>query len=362
MTQPTQSPERPQSGTSSGHGPGAAPVAIPARFVVGTGRCGSTLLSRMLAENRKTLNVFELFSGLDTSFRFSDRPVPGPELAHHLRLDHPMLTMVMKRGGEVPEVVYPFGAPGARHVLGDPVPWALAIAIPRISDEPDALFDALLARVEAAPTRPLAQHYRDIFDWLTLRSGKIGWIERSGTSIDTLGDLVRLFPEARFVHIHRDGPEAALSMREYAVLRVAVAVMNGLAGEIEYTHEALERLEREDGAAIDRLLAARPPIELYGKYWSDQILRGEAARQQLAPDVFLDVRFETLVTRPVETLRTIAEFLDLPRDDGTGRDAWIERAAALSHGLPKRRAPELPEAERARLEAVCREAMAAVGR
>ncbi len=337
-------------------------VAIPARFVVGTGRCGSTLLSRMLAMNQQVLNVFELFSGLDTSFRFADRPVPGPELAHHLRLDHPMLTMVMRRGGEVPEVVYPFGAPGARHALGDPVPWALAIAIPRISETPDALFDELIARAEAAPTRPLGQHYRALFDWLTQRCGRTCWIERSGTSIDTLGDLVRLFPEARFVHIHRDGPEAALSMREYAVLRVAVAVMNGLAGDIEYTHEALERLEREDGAAIDRLLAARPPIELYGQYWSDQILRGEAARRRLAPDAFLDVRFETLVTQPVETLSAIAEFFELPRDDGTGPGAWVERAAALSHGLPERRAPELPEAERRRLEAVCREAMGVVGR
>ena len=348
--------------TPSDRGPGAAEVAIPARFVVGTGRCGSTLLSRMLAENRKTLNIFELFSGLDTSFRFSDRPVPGSELAHHLRLDHPMLTMVMKRGGAVPEVVYPFGTRGARHVLGDPVPWALAIAIPRISETPDALFDELIARAETSPTRPLGQHYRAIFDWLTERCGRTSWIERSGTSIDTLGDLVRLFPEARFVHIHRDGPEAALSMREYAVLRVAVAVMNGLAGEIEYTHEALARLEREDGAAIDRLLAARPPIELYGKYWSDQILRGEAARRRLAPEAFLDVRFETLVTRPAETLTKIADFFELPGDDGTGRGAWIARAAALSHGLPGRRAPELPVAERRRLEAVCREAMAVVGR
>jgi len=334
----------------------------PARFVVGTGRCGSTLLSRMLATNAKVLNVFELFSGLDPRFRFTDRPVPGPELARHLRLDHPMLTMVMRRGGEVPEVVYPFGAPGVRHRLGDPVPWALAIAIPRISDDPDRLFDALLARVEAAPTRPLAQHYRDLFDWLAAQAGKVCWIERSGTSIDYLADLVRFFPEARFVHIHRDGREAALSMREYAVLRVAVAVMNGLAGEIEYTHEALERLEREDGPAIDRLLATRSPIELYGKYWSDQIMSGERARRKLPPEVFLDVRFEDLVTRPVEVLSRITAFLDLPRDDGSGDGAWIERAAALSHGLPKARAPELPPDERARLDAAVRGAMVLVGR
>jgi len=342
----------------------AKPLAVgaPARFVVGTGRCGSTLLSRMLATNRKVLNIFELFSGLDTSFRFTDRPVPGAELAHHLRLDHPMLTMVMKRGGEVPEVVYPFGAPGSRYGVGDPIPWALGIAIPRITDEPDALFDELLARVEASPTRPLAVHYREIFDWLTERSGRVCWIERSGTSIDTLADLVRLFPEARFVHIHRDGHEAALSMREYAVLRVAVAVMNGLAGEIEYTHEALNRLEREDGAAIDRLLAARPPIELYGKYWSEQILRGEAARRALPESAFLDVRFEDLVVLPREVLGRIATFLELPRDDGSGVDAWIERAAVLSHGMPTLRAAELPADEWYRLEDACREAMKVLGR
>ena len=345
---------------------GGAP-AIPARFVVGTGRCGSTLLSRMLAMNRKVLNVFELFSGLDPRFRFSDEPVAGSELARHLRLDHPMLTMVMKRGGEVPEVVYPFGRPGVRFALGDPVPWALAIAIPRVSDAPDALFDALLARVEAAPAQPLARHYRAIFDWLTVRCGKTCWIERSGTSIDYLGDLARLFPDARFVHIHRDGREAALSMREYAVLRVAVAVMNGLAGEIEYTHEALERLEREDGAAIDRLLATRSPIELYGKYWSDQILNGERARRALPAEAFLDVRFEELVTKPVEVLTRISAFFELPSDDGTGEGAtgaggWIARAAALSQGMPKVRAPELPAEERGRLAASVAEAMTVVGR
>ena len=45
-------------------------VATAARFVVGTGRCGSTLLSRMLAMNEQVLNLFELFSGIDQFFRF----------------------------------------------------------------------------------------------------------------------------------------------------------------------------------------------------------------------------------------------------------------------------------------------------
>lgn len=330
---------------------------IPALFVVGTGRCGSTLLSRMLSVNSRVLNVFELFSGIEQDFRFQPEPVSGHDLAAQLRLDHPMLTMVMKRGGEVPEVVYPFDDPGSRYALGDAVPWALAIAIPRISDEPDRLFDELIDWVEPRPVAPLREHYRAIFDWLTRGHDKERWIERSGTSIDFLGELRDFFPDARFVHIHRDGREAALSMREYAALRVAVAVMNGLAGEIEYTHDGLTALEREKPERIDELLAARPPIELYGKYWSDQIQRGYAAREAFDQEVVLDVRFEDLVTRPAEILGQISEFLALPPDPG-----WIERAAELSRGLPHPRFPELDASSQERLEDACREAMALVGR
>jgi len=307
--------------------------------------------------NARVLNVFELFSGIDQFFRFQTRPVEGAELAAQLRLDHPMLTMVMKRGGAVPEVVYPFDSAGSRHALGDAVPWALAIAIPRISEEPDVLFDELIDRVERAPRATLAQHYRVIFDWLTERSGRSCWVERSGTSIEFLQELHAFFPDARFVHIHRDGREAALSMREYAVLRVAVAVMNGLVGEIEYSHEGLTRLERERPEAIDALLAARPPVELYGKYWSDQILRGEQVLAELPAERFHTIRFEELVTRPAAVLAEVSDFLELPDDPG-----FIERASALSNGMPRLRWGELSSADRDALDAACAGAMRSLGR
>jgi len=35
------------------------------RFIVGTGRCGSTLLSRMLRCNPELLDLSEFYSGLD---------------------------------------------------------------------------------------------------------------------------------------------------------------------------------------------------------------------------------------------------------------------------------------------------------
>jgi hypothetical protein len=330
--------------------------ALPPRFVLGTGRCGSTLLSRMLAENERVLNIFEFFSGIDEFFRFRRDPVAGPELASRLRQDHPMLTMVLKRGARVPEVVYPFGAPGMRYSQGDPIPWILGIAMARLSPEPDSLFDALLREAESLPARPLAQHYAHLFSWLVRRCGKELWIERSGSSIGTLGTLAEFFPGARFVHLHRDGREAAISMREYTVLRVAVAVMNGMLGEVEYSHAGLEALERRQPEAIDRLIAARPPIELFGRYWSGQIEEGYAALRKLDPGAFIELRFEDLLADPRRELGRIADFLEL------GGGGWLARAAGLVDREPPARFAALPPDEQRRLEAACRPGMELLGR
>jgi putative sulfotransferase len=328
-----------------------------ARFVVGTGRCGSTLLSRMLSENARVLSLFEFFSGIDQFFRFRSDPVAAEELAERLRQDHPMLTMVLERGYEVPEVVYPFGAPGMRYALGDPIPWSLGIALPRLSDAPDALFDEMIRFTTEQPMQPLAHHYRAIFEWLCERLGRDCWIERSGGSIEFVGELRELFPDARFVHIHRDGREAALSMREYPVLRVAVAVMYGLVGEIEYSYEGLTELARSGGEAIDRLLGARPAVELYGRYWSEQIERGLRTLQDLPRDSYLDVRFEDLVSDPATALQRIGAFLELPDAPG-----WIERGRRLVKGMPPGRFDRLARDEQLRLEAACKAAMERLGR
>ena len=277
-------------------------------------------------------------------------------LTHFLAATHPMLTMVLKRGYEVPEVAYPFGRPGMRFDLGDPVPWCLGIALARISNQPDVLFDEMLDFVEGRPTQSLANHYREIFDWLNEKLGRRWWIERSGGSIEFLAELRDLFPEARIVHIHRDGRETALSMREYPVLRLAVSVMYGLVGEIEYSYEGLTELEKSDGAAIDRLLETRPPIELYGRYWSEQIERGTDALRSLPADRILDLRFEDLVADPTRELERLADFLEIGREDH-----WIERAAALVPGTPPLRFPDLSEEERTRLEATCAPGMKLLG-
>ena len=116
------------------------------RFVVGSGRCGSTLLSRMLDVHPDVSSLFEFFNGLDFERRFAPEPISGAAFAELVSREQPMATAVLRRGYRVEEIVYPFaveGEPGGgRYAEGDALPWILVALLPRLSDAPDALFRA----------------------------------------------------------------------------------------------------------------------------------------------------------------------------------------------------------------------------
>ena len=303
----------------------------------------------MLSEHEGVASVFEWFPGLDPQLRFQAEPMEGRALAELLRRDHPVLTAVLARGHAVPEVVYPYGAPKARYEKpGDPVPWTLGIAMARLSDDPDALFDALLAMLESRPCQGLDRHYREIFDWLAARLGRSAWVERSAGSIEFVGELDAMFPDARFVYLQRDGRETALSTREYAALRVAVAMMFGLGGDDRFEQQGLAEKALSATETIDRLLETRPPVELFGRYWTQQVEAGSKALATIDPARVLEVRFEALVADPRRHLLEIRDFFELG-----GGDAWIERGAALVRGIPPLRFPDLSPDEQQRLDDAC---------
>ena len=325
------------------------------RFIVGSGRCGSTLLSRMLAEHHSTLSVFEFFNGLEMGRRFTAEPMDGKDFASLISQEHPFVTMVLKRGYEVPEITYPFG-PKARYERDDGLPWILVSTLPRLTDDPDSLFDETVAFAASLPRQHLALQYRQLFDWLAERMGQACWIERSGSSIDYLGSLHEFFPEARFVHLHRDGPETALSMREHHAYRLAISLVFQLPPDAGTSLAELGKLDPAGPAAADgtdqisQLLASRPPVEYFGRYWSQEIVHGFRALPGLNADQYLDVRFEDLVSKPKEVLKTIGEFFELD----ASRADWIDRAAALVRGIPPTRFDKLPEDEQELLAEECR--------
>lgn len=330
------------------------------RFVVGTGRCGSTLLSRMLAEHPTTLSVFEFFNGLDMTKRFSPAPVGGTEFAALISQEHPFVTMVLSRGYEVEEITYPFERPGARYKRDDKLPWLLVSTLPRLTDDSDALFDEVVAFARTLPRQRLVLHYRRLFDWLAQRLGRSSWIERSGSSIDYLGSLHELFPDARFLHLHRDGHETALSMREHAAYRLAISFLFELRAEQDPSIDDLRTLETgrsaDAGDPISRMLDSRPPVEYFGRYWTQELEHGFRAVTNLNGDQYLEVRFEDLVSDPKATLRTIAGFFELEGEE------WIEGAAALVRGVPPTRFDKLPKDEQERLAEACRVGMQLLGR
>ena len=71
------------------------------RFIVGTGRCGSTLLSKMIARNPEVLSLFEYFNGLDGARRFRAEPMSGAEYRDLICDVHPFLHPVLERGYDV---------------------------------------------------------------------------------------------------------------------------------------------------------------------------------------------------------------------------------------------------------------------
>jgi hypothetical protein len=330
------------------------------RFVVCTGRCGSTLLSRMLAESPEVASLFEFFNGLEMGRRFGDEPADGEEFAGLISQKHPFVTMVLSRGYEVPEIIYPFSS-GSRFQKGDGLPWIAVSALPRLSDDPDRLYDETLAFAKGMPKRHLREQYRALFDWWTERTGRRVWIERSGSSFDYLESLERFFPRARFLHIHRDGRESALSMRDHHAFRLAVSLMaqHQTQGKTIAELGALETGQAvDDTDPISRLLEGRPDAVHFGRFWSGQVLRGYRGVRLLDSAQYAELRFEDLLAEPGEELARIARFFELDPD----ADRWRDRAAALIGKVPALRHEALPPDERQRLEDACAPGNTLLGR
>ncbi|MGE4605819.1 MAG: hypothetical protein AAEJ52_03655 [Myxococcota bacterium] len=331
------------------------------RIIVGSGRCGSTLLSRMLAENPDTLSVFEHFNGLDVGTRFAADPATGGAFAQLISAEQPFVTAVLRRGYQVAEITYPFG-PSARYRRGTPLPWILVSMLPRLSDTPDELFDEVIAFAHSLRPAPMIEHHRALFEWLVVRFDRKFWIERSGSSIDYLAELDEQFPAARFLHIHRDGREAALSMREHHAYRLPISLMYGAPADGGIPLAELGPLdlhaEPTDDDPISQVLKSRPSAHYFGQYWNDQILRGHEARAAIARDRYQEVWFEDLVADPRVELLKISEFFEID----PSRGGWLERAIELVRGVPPSRLQDLSDNEAKALLDVVRPGCAVLGR
>lgn len=142
-----------------------------------------------------------------------------------------------------------------------------------------------------AETQPddLAAALRRVFALYADREGKPRYADKTPGYVTNLRLLGELFPEARFVHIIRDGRDVATSF-----LRVPFGP------------------------------ATLPEAALF---WRARVLAGRRAGARLGPHRYREVRYEDLLEEPVEQTRLLCSFLELDYDTAMLR--YHERADSV---------------------------------
>ncbi|MEM7157472.1 MAG: sulfotransferase [Myxococcota bacterium] len=307
-------------------------------FIVGTGRCGSTLISKLMDAHPRVLSVSELLSfttdlGSLIPQAFDEGPVDGEHFWSVVSAQVPRSNQLLAHGLRMPEVLYPFER--GRYRMDAGVPAISFGMLPWLSRDPDALFDELEAHMRPRGPASMAEHYRHLFEHLMHQRGHQTWVERSGGSLRIIQRLVDAFPEARFVHLVRDGRNTAISMSRHIGFRMA------LVGFSLLELLGVDPWESDDRSEVDDLeddLAALLPETftaeafhaydisptLCGHYWSGEIRRGVAVLKALPPQRVMTLRYEDLITDSRACMTQLGGVLDV----GAVEDSWIEAGLA----------------------------------
>lgn len=120
------------------------------------------------------------------------------------------------------------------------------------------------------------------------------------TGWSRIGFLKEVFPDARFVHILRDGREVAQSL-------LTVGFWDGWAGPSKWLLGELPIDVREDWERYDRSF-----VILAGIFWKLTVGSVETARQGLDSEDFLEIRYEDFVADPNSALESVVRFAELP--------------------------------------------------
>ncbi len=137
--------------------------------------------------------------------------------------------------------------------------------------------DEIKAKV-LSECRSTSDFLRIVMEEIGRMQGVDRWIDSTPTNIPHLLRIKRDFPDARIIHIIRDGRDVALSLHK-----------RGWSRPLPW--------DRANG-----LLAA-------GLYWEWIVRKGRGFGSVLQPD-YLEIRYEDLVREPAETLHRVADFIE----------------------------------------------------
>jgi omega-hydroxy-beta-dihydromenaquinone-9 sulfotransferase len=270
-------------------------------FIVGSGRCGSTVFHRLLATHPNTMWL----SGF--AYMYPSKP------AWNRR------------------AVTAMGNPLVRRLAGR---WVRANEQYRFWDYHTygCFSEPCRDLVRTDVTARVKQRVRAAFaPMLTARRNRLlvkitGW--------PRIGFLNEIFDDAKFIHIIRDGRAVASSLLHIHFWRGWYGPQGWRAG----------LLSPEDQAAwesYDRSFAA-----LAGLEWRIQMRAMEAARRAVEPGRFLEVKYERFCEAPLETCRDVLRFAELPESTEFERQV----AAANIRNMSDRWRNDLTAAQQVLLE------------
>jgi hypothetical protein len=265
----------------------AAPPGPPAPFVVGVGRSGTTLLRMMLDAH--------------------------PELA------------VPPETHFVPDVIY-----AGEKLRMSPERLCKVVVHDRHRRWGDfgLAEEDYLERLRAIPRLNASDALRAFYELYAERVGKPRWGDKTPDYVKKVRRISRILPEARFVHVIRDGRDVALSHNKRIARR----------GE-----------------------QGRPPVPAgeMARRWRKRIEKARYdARDSRAVGHYIEVRYEDIVTETEPTVRRICEFLEL-RYDPVMLDYHQraeERLQEMARDLPAGQGrPHRPGEERLQAHALLKE-------
>lgn len=165
--------------------------------------------------------------------------------------------------------------------------------------------DMLRAAVAQAGPQNLGEAIRSLYRLYSDARGKLRYGDKTPSYLEHLPELGELLPEARFVHLVRDGRDVALSMLDVDF------------GANNLSHAAW--------------------------LWSRRIRGAQRAGTTLGESRYVVVRYEDLIEHPEAVLRRICGFLALPFDTAMLR--YHQRSDRVRAGLgdqPHHQHLELP--------------------
>lgn len=339
-------------------------MAHPPVFIVGTGRCGSTLMSNLINLHPDILSLSEVFVSFPNESLYH-RKIDGPRFWKMITDASPVLRKAINPVRSPVEFTYPF-TPDSPWTMAD-LPACLYMMLPHFSDDPDALYREMEPVIKARPSLPMEDQYRFWFDWLVKRERRQLWIERSGNSITMVKALHRMFPDAKFVHIHRDGRDVAMSIRNFMPLRVLFHMwtqfkplgIDLMRTPFRYSDSAMIATTApifDSKIPVDKLLDTEPDIVAVGKFWSAMVETGMKDLEAVPSEQKYEMTYADLVSKPRETLDGFMQFTapDL------AREAWLDEASKLPQHNESRWT-SLPTETIKALERACQPGMKLLG-